>query len=60
MHRDAEIKALANELKTQIHFIPAGMTDKLEPMDGTEIALEHKKSRLVDFSERGLKMIHLQ
>ena len=33
MHRDAEIKALANELNIQLHFIPAGMTDKLEPLD---------------------------
>ena len=40
MHRDAEIKALANELNIQLHFIPVGMTDKLEPLDGTEIALE--------------------
>ena len=40
VHRDAEIKALANELNIQLHFIPAGMTDKLQPSDGTEIALE--------------------
>ena len=33
MHRDAEIKVLANELNIQLHFIPAGMTEKLEPLD---------------------------
>ena len=33
MHRDAKIKALANELNTQLHFIPAGMTDKLQHLD---------------------------
>ena len=40
VHRDAEIKALANELNIQLHFIPAGMTEKLQPSDGTEIASE--------------------
>ena len=33
VHRDAEIKAHANELNIQLHFIPAGMTDKLQPLD---------------------------
>ena len=33
MHRGAEIKALANEINIQLHFIPAGMTDKLQHLD---------------------------
>ena len=40
MDRDADIKAVANELNIQLHFIPAGMTEKLQPSDGTEIALK--------------------
>ena len=37
VHRDAEIKALANELNIQLHFIPAGTTNCSH---WTEIALE--------------------
>jgi hypothetical protein len=33
VHTTARVKALSSELKIKLHYIPAGKTDQLQPLD---------------------------